>query len=269
MRKFILLCAAGLPLFFLPASCTLLQDTFNQLADPKHETVTFVLPQWPQELPDLTGWKIELHQAQGTRVIASDKLKIKVQKNIPVCITAQPLVKTTADDKNSFFKCAGALYPYESLAQNGKIELTWYGGYAATLMKTVFNSGIQAGYSTDFTGQIVTQFNWERLVQVLQEKQDENPWFLDMQQVLEGIGYNNFNANKLKTSGTLQLELDFPVFSSYIPQNQQAMTIKKAQQNLFMLADSQFGTGVLIYGTSLKNISLEFISLPIYINEEI
>ena len=275
MRKFIILFAVLL----LLCSCSLLNEAKNQLADPVHETITLELPEWPEYLPELNSWQIRVYTAATTKNIPQTSLKIKVERNKPACIIAQPVIQTSQGSKNYFFKCAGTLYPYAFSGTNNTIKLTWHGGYAATLMKSIFNSGAQAGYSQDFTEEIAFQFNWERLLETLEQNQEQNPWLLDMQQVLEGIAYHNFSANKLKTSGTLSVELDFPVFSSYIPENeairqqnqpnQYFVTVKKDKNALFALNDGNFATGVLIYGTSIKNISLEFISLPIYIIEEI
>ena len=248
-------------------SCTLLQEAGNQLIDSRHETITIELPAWPDYLPELYGWKIELQDSSSSKIISSDSLEIKVNKNKPLCIKAQPIVKCAQNNKSSFFKCAGAIYPYDFCPDKQTIELTWSGGYAASLMKSLINSG-----------QSISDFNWGRLSETLKEKQD-NPWLLNTPKVLEGISTHSFSAIKLKVSGTLSVTLDFPVFSSYVPeneairqskrQNQYSVTIKKEENCLFALDNTNFSTGLLIYGTSIKNISLEFISLPIYIIEEI
>ena len=279
MRNFtFIFMVTGLLVLAALSSCKLLQEAGNVLADPQKETINLVLPPWPQDLPELAGWKLELNGCQTSRVLGENELKIKVPKNQPLCIIAQPLVKSGAKVQSSFFKCAGALYPYELFPEAQSLSLSWTSGYAATLMKSIINSGRQASYSSDFTEQIISQFNWERLTESLQQA-EINPWFLDTPQLLEGIAYHNFSVNKLKVTGSLQVEVDFPLYSSYVPQNQSLknamkegqylLTIKKDQPNLFALADGNFSTGLLIYGTSIKNISLEFISLPIYISEEL
>ena len=276
MRKITLLfTAAGLVTALTITGCSLLQQAGNQFTDPKHETITLVLPQWPEYLPELCGWKIQAQDSSTCKTVGSDSLKIKVNRNKPLCIKAQPITKAALNNQSCFFKCAGALYPYQYHVEKGTIELSWSVGYASNLMETLINSGAQAGYSCIYIEEMLLEFNWDRLLQTLESKQDENPWLLNTQQVLEGIANHNFSANKLKMSGTLPVTLDFPVYSSYVPenkaivqnenQNQFCITIKKDQKELFALADDNFLRGVLISGTSVKNISLEFISLPIYI----
>ena len=270
---------------FTLEGCTLLEQAGKHLTEPEQQTIRLELPAWPDYLPELTGWQIELQQAGNSKIIDATSLSIRVPRNKPLCIIAQPLVLQSTAYKSGFFKCAGGLYPYMYSSEQETLKLTWQGGFAATLMKSIIISGEKAGYSQEFTQQTIAQFNWERLVEILEENQAQqeppwyNPWLLNMQQVLEGIAWHNFSATKLKMSGTLDVELEFPVFSSYIPENekireseaqgQRCVTIKKDNPSLFALADGQFSTGILIYGTSVKNISLEFISLPIYINEEI
>ncbi len=261
-------------------SCGLLQETGSHLANSKHETITLELPQWPEYLPELCGWKLELCNSEGTKLLYTESSKIKVSRNSPLCITAQPLIYDSQNRQSNFFKCAGALYPYmlSDSSKGRKLKLTWSGGYAATLMKSLIISSGQTEYTgeySEYIEEMLLEFNWNRLLEILKSKQDENPWLLNSQQILEGIANHNFSANKLKMPGTLSVALDFPVFSSYVPenkaifeaenQNQFYVTIKKEQPQLYALADDNFSHGVLIYGTSIKNISLEFISLPIYI----
>ena len=280
MRKITLLTAVTLGAAVL-CGCSLLQDAGNHLVDSKNQTISLELPSWPDYLPKLSGWKICLYEAGSSRTVEADNLKIKVPRNRPCCIIAQPLVKAPQNQQSSFFKCAGALYPYagDGDGQKASLSLSWTGGYAAFLMKSIFVSGLQAGYSAEYTQELVSKFNWERLLQTLEQKNGENPWLLDTQQVLEGISLHNFTANKLKSSGIINAIVTCPVFSSYIPENEKirqqnglnehCVSIKSGQKSLFALDDGQFSTGILIYGTSVKNISLEFISLPIYIIEEI
>lgn len=299
MRKYtflltvMLVAAVYMTATLMLGGCTLLEQAAEHLTTPEQQTIQLSLPQWPDYLPELTGWKIELQQANGIRTLSAEAdrpLTVKVPRNKPLCIIAQPIIAQPMVEQSpeppvqsTFFKCAGALYPYMYSPETEALELTWQGGYAATLMKAIINSGEQAGYSKEFTRQTVEQFNWERLVEILNENQAQqdticyNPWLLDRQQVLEGIAWQKFSATKLKLSGALAVELETPVFSSYIPENewlrapeqasQYNVTVKKDGQALFALDDGTFTTGVLIYGTSLKNISLEFISLPIYIIE--
>ena len=226
------------------------------------ETVEFELPQWPEYLPELEGWSVQvtLREPQGPQGIGvaealeapPDKrhISFKIPKNQPCCIIATPITQ------NQFFKPAGTIYPYSQ-------KITWSGGYSAQLYTIIPDC---------------EQFNWEKLLETLEQKQTEdfyNPWLLDTQQVLEGIAYHNFTATKLRLSKTICVPLDFEVFSSYVPENeyfqqknQTCVTVKIGQPELFALRQSS-GTedleyGIIISATSTKNISLEVISMPIF-----
>ncbi len=233
----------------------------------KEEIVDFELPEWPEYLPELKGWKIQvfydeaLRQAQGPQISGVAEaleappdtkiISFHLQKNRPCSIIARPITQS------NFFKSAGTIYPYSK-------SISWSGGYAASLYTTA--------------GQATVSFNWEKLMQTLEEKALSaeafyNPWLLDTQEILEGIAYGNFTATKLKQSQTFCLELDFEVFSSYVPENdfirtaeRPYVTVKRDLPQLFALAQSS-AYGLLISASSAKNISLEFISMPIYIEE--
>lgn len=223
----------------------------------EYESITFTLPQWPQSLPPLEGWFItsdsgkDISREQTLELTAADtSFILRVKKNEPFYICAQPVTKA-----QGFFKCAGTIYPYSQ-------SITWSGGYAAFTMKSLKSTAPQS---------YLLQFNWERFIKTLEEKQEKsentyNPWLLDTPAVLEAIAYHNFTATKLNMSQTLALQLDFPVFSSYIPQNLAEGTriIKKGAPQLFLVADSVYKTGVIICGTTLKKISMDFISMPIF-----
>ena len=223
------------------------------------ETVEFELPQWPEYLPQLEGWCV-----QGARVGPQERhISLRLSKNQPCCIIATPITQ------NQFFKPAGTIYPYSQ-------KITWSGGYAAQLYTIIPDC---------------EQFNWEKLLETLEQKQNDaltqqeqsaqtpepfyNPWLLDTQQVLEGIAYCNFTATKLRLSKIICVPLDFEVFSSYVPENeyfkqknQTCVTVKIGQPELFTLrkrsGTAGFEYAIIISATSTKNISLEVISMPIF-----
>ena len=254
MRKFILLLWLVLPV--VVGSCALFATD---------ETVEFELPQWPEYLPQLQGWQVQVYsgtipepvEGQGPR---ERHISLRLPKNQPCCIIATPITQ------NHFFKQAGTIYPYSQ-------KITWSGGYAAHLYTIISDC---------------EQFNWEKLLETLEQKQNDaltqqtlplepfyNPWLLDTQQVLEGIAYHNFTATKLKTSQTICIPLDFEVFSSYVPENeyfkqknQTCVTVKIGQPELFTLRQRSgtagFEYAIIVSAISTKNISLEVISMPIF-----
>ncbi len=215
-----------------------------------------------------------LRQAQGPQRPQTKTISLRVDKNRPCCIIATPVTQ------NQFFKPAGTIYPYST-------SITWSGGYAAMLYKTISTAANQSGYTADYIEDYLSSFNWGKLLETLEQKQADaaaatedsaspfyNPWLLNTQEVLEGIAYKNFSATKLKLTQTVIVPLDFQVFSSYIPENefmnqknQPYVTVKLNAPQLFAL---RLGSGttdatytLLISASSAKNISLEFISMPI------
>jgi hypothetical protein len=234
------------------------------------ETIEFELPLWPEYLPELQGWEVDdASYSPQTKTIS-----LRVDKNRPCCIIATPVTQ------NQFFKPAGTIYPYST-------SITWSGGYAAMLYKTISTAANQSGYTADYIEDYLSSFNWGKLLETLEQKQADaaaatedsaspfyNPWLLNTQEVLEGIAYKNFSATKLKLTQTVIVPLDFQVFSSYIPENefmnqkkQPYVTVKLNAPQLFAL---RLGSGttdatyaLLISASSAKNISLEFISMPI------
>ena len=163
---------------------------------------------------------------------------------------------------------------------DGQIQLSWTSGYVAYLMRSLIKAAEASGYRGPYVSQYIGSFNWLKLIQVLEQKQQEaleaedfyNPWHLDTQQVLEAIAYENFTAVKLKMSGVFSMELEFPVYSSYVPENEfcgpveffekGVVTVPKNRISLFALSQNM---ALMIYGDCEKKVSLEFISMPIYI----
>lgn len=250
MRNIFKICLMALCAFLALTLCSCNFTT-------KEEIVDFELPEWPEYLPELKGWKIQVLYNAALEAPPDTKIiSFHLQKNRPCSIIARPITQS------NFFKSAGTIYPYSK-------SISWSGGYAASLYKTA--------------GQAAQSFNWEKLMQTLEEKALDqeafyNPWLLDTQEILEGIAYHNFTATKLKQNQTFCLELDFEVFSSYVPENdfmrtseKPYVTVKKDLPQLFVLPQSPGAAALeyalLISASSAKNISLEFISMPIYIEE--
>ena len=273
MRKISIVIIILLPL--LVVSCTFVQA----LKDTEHEVVEFAFPQWPQNLPPLVCWKVECYEGETGRHIVNEyppdskSLSLKVKKNTPLYICASP-VTGSQTMRQEFFKCAGAVYPWS-------LELSWGGGYSANLMRTLVLGMEKSGCSAGYIAQNLSLFNWYRLNQVLEQKQQDsleegvfyNPWLLDSQKVLEGIAYKDFTATKLRQSNVFSANLEFCVYSSYVPENQVCcskekagcVTVKKDEPLLVAVPAESQEYGIILCGSSEKNMSLEFISLPIYI----
>lgn len=259
-----------------------IQSTLEEL---EYEQVELVLAQWPGELPNLLYWRVQMY-APNEGIFYNTELppqstgeKLRVKKNSPFYVCAFP-VTGDSQKPQQFFKCAGAVYPWECSGVDGQIQLSWTSGYVAYLMRSLIKAAEASGYRGPYVSQYIGSFNWLKLIQVLEQKQQEaleaedfyNPWHLDTQQVLEAIAYENFTAVKLKMSGVFSMELEFPVYSSYVPENEfcgpagffekGVVTVPKNRISLFALSQNM---ALMIYGDCEKKVSLEFISMPIYI----
>lgn len=264
---------------------------YEYLSDMEHEKLEVILPDWPQPLPELDSWYVKIISADSLGELeytfppGQKSFVHQVQKNQPLSICAFPVIKEIKNQDSSrfYFKCAGMIYPCECTEiKPGFVQttLTWSGGYASWIMNTLITGAAESGYSKAAIKDYIEQYNWNRLLKALQEKEEEsvqeqqafyNPWLLDSQQVLEGISYQNFTATKLKLTGVFSVNLDFPVLSPYVPENQNkngttCVSIRKNLVNLFALADEkERNYAILLSGVSEKNISLDLISMPINI----
>ena len=266
-------------------------SVYEYLSDMKHEKLEVILPDWPQALPELEAWYVKIMPADSSGQIdftlSPDQKNFiqQVEKNQPLSICAFPVTKKIKNygTGDFYFKCAGIIYPCECTEIKPgftQTNLTWSGGYASWIMNTLITGAANSGYSKVSIKEYVSQYNWNRLLKSLQQKEEDaledeqtfyNPWLLDSQQLLEGISYQNFTATKLNPSGIFSVKLDFAVLSPYVPENLNktgttCVSIRKNIVNLFVLADEkECNYGILISGVSEKNVSLDFISMPINI----
>ena len=282
------LCSRGLRAAMLIAVSLLLFSCsmFEDLSDTDHEVLEFEFPSWPENLPPLLEWKVQMYVPKTGELLEQDyspeirSFSHKVCKNVPLYVCAEPITGSP-DSPQAFFKCSGAVYPWECSGKKSfKVNLSWTGGYVCCLMKTMIKSMEKNGENPDDVNRNLQAFNWYKLSQVLIQKEQEqaeneifyNPWLLDSQKVLEAIAYKDFTATKLRQSGVFPVNFEFNVYSSYVPENINCFTqnnggyvsVKKEEPLLVGLPD-KMEFGLIIYGSSEKNISLEFISMPIYI----
>jgi len=276
--------------YFLMPSSLVSCKVYDYLSNTEYEMVEFQLPSWPDYLPRLLKWKVELwsperKSPQLFELSAQEKSFVqKVRKNELLGISVKPVTQIQGTS-SSFFKEAGALYPAacrEIKLGQSYLELTWTGGYASAVFKKLIKAAYKGGQSSTYINSYLSAFNWERFLELLTERQAEegkyffNPWLLDSQTLLEAISYQNFTASRVRLSEVFSLALEFPLFSSYVPENSSSftgqeagnITLRKNEAALFALPSSQRSSfAVIIKGSSEKNISLEFISMPIYIEE--
>ena len=261
------------------------------------ENVSFILPAWPpaygeQSLyPELTGWLITTNEVRNQPVEASiQEIELTVNKNKPFYVIAQPVTKST-QGQNCFFHCAGGIYPYsyERSGKTGTVNIIWEQGFSAYLMDSMFlvaaNFYAQNESQKSACETYITSFNWKKLVTTIQSKTTidpnveaqevfYNPWHTDLSAIKQGIAYKDFSATLLNQKNCFSVVLqDYgtneSVLSPYIPENEMIhnfsqFSLKKNEENYFSV-NNQYQ--MIIRGSSAKNLSIEYIFLPIIIEE--
>ena len=252
------------------------------------ECINLTLPQWPpidsfsNDYPALLNWKIEVTGAEKQYSYYTEKKAISVhtKKNHPLCITATPITLLDEGSQCSYFKPAGYFYPAAS-----EKTVTWEKGFLADLMKELFTEGLEASLSPLDIEYLISTFNWKKAQEIIDKKINSdaelfyNPWLIQRSPLLEGISSRTFKATYLNNSGCAALKIDWLLksvnsqnqlfLSSYIPENK-SLTQKNQftiiKNSPILLSDAR-KYGFFITWKSSKNISLEFIYLPIYIED--
>ena len=174
-----------------------------------------------------------------------------------------------------FFKPAGAIYPYDYDYQSKKMTLYWEGGYSAALINQLFEQRKLSDLSPQEINEFIKSFNWKKLNSLLCKKSQEafyNPWHINTENLLTNLSQNNFSQSlaapvyvyPVKTAD-LSLSKSSSFYSSYVPENQlikeeETFYIKKDLPQLFLYQN----LGAYISFKSAKNISLEWIYMPIF-----
>lgn len=249
--------------------------------------------------PELKSWKI-IAKNQPVQKIGNDvqSLDFSVEKNEPFYVIALPCTKLDEKvlDENyecSFFYGAGGIYPYSAVFENGSktVEITWEQGFSATIMDKVYISASNF-YSYQECDSYLIRFNWKKMIDSIQKKMSDsfedyseninspekieklvfyNPWNLDSQELIKGITGNAFSATLLNQKncfsviGTKENQLKNEYLSPFIPENQiicdySSFSLKKNDENNFSVYNLY---QMIIRGSSAKNLSIEYIFLPI------
>ncbi len=277
------------------SACALFVDS------PATETLTITLPAWPPDdalashYPPLSRWYILIARGEaGENSLQSfyttdTEVTLAAKKNRPFCLIAQPVTRLSDGNESAYFKPAGYLYTAPEKAA------TWEQGFLADIMKTLFCEGLSESLSPVEVEYIVSTFNWKKAQESIDKKISQgtlqsgtqtsnlfyNPWLVSKTPLLQGIAGQSFKATLLNAGGTAGLDVTAilgkqnaensspQLLSSFIPENsyfagKNQLTILKNTPTL--LADGH-KYGIFITYKSAKNISLEFIYMPIYIED--
>lgn len=245
---------------------------------PAEESLTITLPVWPPEAslsssyPPLSRWHIIIASGEEEQSFytTSGQVSVSSKKNRPFCILAWPLTLLDNRKECSYFLPAGYLY-----TQTSK-EADWNQGFLAYIMKTLFSEGLSQSLSPVDVEYLISTFNWKKAQETIDNKISQsdklfyNPWLISKAQLLEGISSQAFNSSLLNASGSTALEAPAPhLLSSFIPENSFAASKNQftALKNTPLLIGDGHKYGIYVTYKSAKNISLEFIYLPIYIED--
>lgn len=266
----IILCLA--PGLFCLCGCKLFTDS------PAEESLTITLPVWPPEdslsssYPPLSRWHIIIATGEEEQSFytTGSQVSFSSRKNRPFCLLAWPLTLLDNGKECSYFMPAGYLYTQDSR------EADWKQGFLAYIMKRLFSEGLSQTLSPVEVEYLISTFNWKKAQDAIDNKISQsdklfyNPWLLSKAKLLEGISSQVFKASLLNLSGSIALEAPAPnLLSSFIPENsflacKKQFTILK---NTPLLIGDGHKYGIFITYKSAKNMSLEFIYLPIYIED--
>ena len=269
-------------------------ETFRE-----EDNVRFILPVWPPEYgdktlyPELLAWQITTNEVRNQLVTPDvQEIEFSIPKNKPFYLMAQPVTKvaqtqlqqpqsqTQAQSQCTFFHCAGGIYPYcyERSGKNGTVKVSWEQGFSAYLMDSMF---LSANY--------LASFNWKKFSETIQakttidpnaetQKAFYNPWYTDLSAIKQGIAYKNFSATLLNQKNCFSVVLEVEDYgankgalSPYIPENEiihnySQFSLKKDEANYFSV-NNQYQ--MIIRGSSAKNLSIEYIFLPIIKKESL
>ena len=253
------------------------------------EKVEFILPDWNEsELPKLSRWKICVCSAdyEKSYYLGAGKKSVllDVNRNEPVCITAEPLTFLKDGSEVNFFKPAGALYPYgaEGDFYSGKLKcpLTWEAGFTAFTMQKIIKSKKETGIGSAELKTFLMQFNWKKMQnkinQNIADSMFYNPWQIDLFTLLDNLTFAIFEAKYLNTTYIFRVEkeaaqipAEAECLSSFIPENQiiknyGLLALKKKTPQSFLIDNTY---AVTLSASSAKKVSADFTYMPILIDD--
>lgn len=284
MKKFILL-------FFIGTAILCLFACANPLVSDK-EDINISLPSWPPEnspdYPDLSRWKITVASSEeiysfyiypkNTSEKKEISLAFSVKRNEPFCISAKPVTVCGQNEESAYFYPAGFLYPYNTDFSGRLVEeASWDQGFLADVMCKIISSKKETGISSERLNAFLKSFNWKKAEETIESKYSEdNPWLIDTTNLLENLCYGNFKSSFFNVTGTYTYNLStiFPneeikYLSPFIPENEKLSAnpqIKLKKNTPTLLSDGKTKAAIICC-TSAKKMSLEFIYMPIYIED--
>ena len=261
--------------------------SFSGEAAPE-DSLSITLPSWPpkasteRDWPPLSRWYISITTAESQYNLSTreQKVIIPIKKNRPLCLTAYPITFMQNQSECSFFKPAGFIYP----ANYPENTADWEEGFLAYTMELLFREGLDENLPPSDIEYLISTFNWKKAGESIEKKIQSdskyfyNPWLVPQGPLLQGIASHSFKASLLNIKGAAGLDTSFfeennlsgkALFSSFVPENyylNQKKQFTLIKNTPILISDGQ-KNGLFITYKSSKNISLEYIILPIFIGD--
>lgn len=278
---------------FIITLCFVFDSCMQNISCPVEEELEITLPEWPPKdsfegkYPPLSRWLIKIISAENSRQIyTSEKnFTIHIKKNRPMCLTAYPITLLQDGNECRYFKPAGFIYPAQNDILSKKPSASWEQGFLADIMQQLFKEGIEENLPPVDVEYLISTFNWKKAQESIEKKINSdiqvfyNPWLLSRVNILEGIISQNFKATFFNLKGATAIEDSYISYqtatesiiflSSFIPENKLLEEKKQftVMKNTPILISDAQKYGLYITYKSSKNISLEYIIMPIYIGD--
>ena len=267
----------------------------------EEEKIDFILPVWEEAYLELSRWKICARSADYETDFylpaKSRGFSFTAKRNLPFCVTAAPLTLLSDGTETSFFKPAGAVYPYSAggdfYSGTSECLLTWEAGFTASTMQKIINSKKQSGISSQAVNAFLMEFNWKKMQEKISQNIFDsissfenqagetkpkfyNPWQIDSFTLLDNLTFAVFESRYLNTNyifsvtkETAQVPAGSQCLSSFIPENQivqkyGALALKKKTPQAWLLDNTY---ALTLTATSAKNVSAGLTYMPILIED--
>lgn len=238
--------------------------------------------------PPLSRWKIIVSTVQDSQTFytTDSYLEWTFQKNQPASVTIQPITLLEDGSESEYFYPAGFVYPSDTPTaieiENGQVQATWDQGFLSEILRRAISSKNETGVSDSRLADFLSSFNWQKAKKTINEKIEKsleneteacfNPWQIDSSRLLDNLCYGNFKISYLNVTDCqtyLLSELfddDFLPLSPFIPENQLLYEKGKIKikKNTAVLIGDGHKNAFIFYCKSAKNISRDFIYMPIY-----
>ena len=283
MKKLLLLCPIFLSLLHI-SSCH--QNSILQTEDE----VTIKFPDWSPQItqtswPSLSRWKVSFQSPYESKTwyTVEKEINFKVTKNIPCSFVFTPITILEGGNESSYFYPAGFIYPYSF--KGGEIQNgSWEEGFLASIMQRVILSKKESGISEENMENFLLSFNWKKAETIIEENLLEskesqnfyNPWLIDSQKLLENLSCKKFSSTLLNTTSVYYFSKN-QLFSGkeekfltpFVPQNEYLQVYNQIplKKNCPTLIGDGKKEAFIFTVKSAKNISREFIYMPIYFEE--